>query len=160
MSNKDQHRLKALFSSSNTTWETPQAFFDALNEEFKFTLDPCCVPETVKCKKYYTPKENGLLQDWSNEHVFVNPPYGREIVQWVKKAHMEARKGTLIVILLPARTSTRWFHDWIYGYSEIRLIKGRMNFLLNNKENGSAPFPSMLVIFNAGHICLCGSRKS
>jgi len=147
---------KVLFSSVHTTWETPQDFFDTLNKEFNFTLDPCCVPETAKCEKYYTPKENGLIQDWSGERVFVNPPYGREIVTWVKKAHEEAQKGTLIVMLLPVRTSTRWFHNWIYGYAKIRLIRGRLNFLLNKEDKGNAPFPSMLVIFNSTSTCHCG----
>ena len=149
---------KVLFSSQYTTWETPQWLFDKLNEEFNFTLDPCCVPETAKCKNYYTPKENGLIQDWSGESVFVNPPYGKEIVQWVKKAHMEALKGTVIVMLLPVRSSTRWFHDWIYGYAQIRLLKGRLKFLLDKQDKGNAPFPSMVVVFNAKHNCHCGLR--
>lgn len=143
---------KVVFSSQNTTWETPQWLFDKLNEEFNFTLDPCCVPETAKCSKYYTPEENGLIQDWSGETVFVNPPYGREIVKWVTKAHMEAQKGTQIVMLLPVRTSTRWFHDWIYGCAEIRLLKGRLTFLLNKENVGRAPFGSMVVVFNGTSI--------
>ncbi|MEP0264204.1 phage N-6-adenine-methyltransferase [Dokdonia sp.] len=143
---------KVLFSSNHTTWETPQWLFDKLEEEFNFTLDPCCVKETAKCKKYYTPEDDGLIQDWSGETVFVNPPYGRDIVHWVRKANQEAQKGTTIVMLLPARTSTRWFHDWIYNDAdEIRFVKGRLCFLLNGEHKGSAPFPSCVVVFNGNN---------
>lgn len=130
---------------------TPR-FFQELNAEFNFTLDPSCVPETTKCKNFFTPKENGLLQDWASETVFVNPPNGRDIADWVEKAYREAQKNTTVVMLLPARTSTRWFHDWIFGKAELCFIKGRMKFLLNGKEFGSAPFPCMLAIFKAPDI--------
>ncbi|WP_299111987.1 DNA N-6-adenine-methyltransferase [uncultured Winogradskyella sp.] len=139
---------KVLFSSKYMAWETPQWLFDKLDKEFGFTLDPCCLPKTAKCKKYFTPKEDGLIQDWSGETVFVNPPYGRSIVLWARKAHMEAKKGTTIVMLLPVRSDTRWFHDWIYGHAEIRLLKGRLAFIRDGCRKGSAPFPSMVVVFN------------
>lgn len=141
---------EVLFSSKDKTWETPSLLFETLNTEFNFTLDPCCVKETAKCSKYYTPQENGLIQDWSGETIFVNPPYGREIIQWVTKANEEAKKGTTIVMLLPARTDTRWFHDWVYGHADLRFIRGRLAFLLNGKAHGKAPFPSIIVIFNQG----------
>lgn len=146
---------KVLFSSVDTTWETPQEFFNTLNEEFNFTLDPCCLPETAKCNKFYTPKENGLIQDWSGETVFVNPPYGKEINKWAEKCHKEAKKGTVIVMLVPVRTSTRWFHNWIYGHAEIRLLKGKLKFLLNKQIKGNAPFASMVVVFNGKNKCHC-----
>jgi len=137
---------KLMFSHEDNTWETPRAFFDKLNDEFRFTLDPCCLPETAKCEKYYTPKENGLMQNWEGQSVFCNPPYGREIYTWVKKCSEESLKqNTIVVMLIPARTDTKYFHEFIYNKArEIRFIKGRLKF--GNCKN-SAPFPSMVVIF-------------
>lgn len=134
---------KGLMSSNTDEWATPQLFFEELNKEFNFTLDPCSTKENHKCKKYYTKEDNGLLKSWCGEIVFMNPPYGREISKWVEKAYNENQKGTLIVCLLPARTDTRWFHNYIYKKHEIRFIKGRLKF---NDCKQSAPFPSMIVV--------------
>lgn len=142
--------IKACLSSQDMAWETPQDFFDELNKKFYFTLDPCATPETAKCKKFYTKEDDGLKQNWGGETVFCNPPYGSEIKKWVKKCSEEANNlnyCTKVVMLIPARTDTKWFHDYIYnkvGVS-IKFIKGRLKF--GNSKN-SAPFPSMLVIFN------------
>ena len=137
-----------MFSSKNQKWETPQDFYDKLNEEFGFTLDPCCEIETAKCSKFYTPKEDGLIQDWEGETVFCNPPYGRDQKLWIKKCWNESNKPkTTVVMLVPARTDTIAFHKYIYNKSEIRFIKGSLKF--GNSKN-SAPFPSMVVIFRAG----------
>lgn len=137
---------KGLYSSATDQWATPQAFFDKLNAEFGFTLDPCALPSNAKCTKYYTPTDNGLLQDWGGEIVFCNPPYGRAIYDWVRKCSEEAKKpNTVVVALIPARTDTRYFHEFIYTKArEIRFIKGRLKF--GNSKN-SAPFPSMVVVF-------------
>lgn len=135
-----------LFSSKRHDWETPQAFFDELDREFHFTLDPCTTPETAKCKKYYTPAENGLLQDWNGETVFCNPPYGRELPKWIEKCAKES-KHAKVVMLIPARTDTIAFHKYIYNKAEIRFIKGRIKFRVDGKEGDPAPFPSMVVIF-------------
>ena len=75
-----------MFSNKNNAWCTPRDFFDELNKEFNFTLDPCCLPKSALCSKFFTPEEDGLVQSWDNEIVFCNPPYGREIGKWVKKA--------------------------------------------------------------------------
>lgn len=123
-------------------WATPRKFFDELNDEFKFTLDPCCTEENKKCEKFFTEQDDGLSKNWDNEIVFMNPPYGRDIGKWIKKAS-EARGG-VVVCLLPARTDTRYFHDYIYNKSEIRFIKGRLKF---GDAKNSAPFPSMVVVF-------------
>ena len=134
-----------MFSSKTDLWSTPNDFFDKLNDEFHFTLDPCSTHENAKCYKHFTEEENGLLQDWSNEVVFCNPPYGRQIKHWVKKAYEESQKdNTKVVMLIPARTDTIYFHEYIYHKAEIRFIKGRLRF--GNAKN-SAPFPSMVVIF-------------
>lgn len=136
-----------MFSSVDLSWETPPTLFNILNMEFNFTLDPCCTKQTAKCKKYFTEVEDGLIQDWSQDIVFVNPPYGRQLGKWVEKASKEAEKGATVVMLIPARTDTRWFHDFIYNKAEIRFLKGRVKFLQNKKELNAAPFPTMLVIF-------------
>lgn len=134
-----------MFSSKTDLWSTPNDFFDKLNDEFHFTLDPCSTHENAKCYKHFTEEENGLLQDWGNEVVFCNPPYGRQIKYWVKKAYEESQKdNTKVVMLIPARTDTIYFHEYIYHKAEIRFIKGRLKF--GNAKN-SAPFPSMVVIF-------------
>lgn len=146
---------KGLFTSKTEEWSTPQAFFDELNKEFSFTLDPCATKENAKCEKYFTKEDNGLDKSWDGENVFCNPPYGRQIGKWVKKAWTncygdntdkgtEYRQDWVRVMLIPARTDTKWFHDYIYGKAEIRFIKGRLKF---GDSKNSAPFPSMIVIF-------------
>lgn len=137
---------KSLLSSKRHDWETPQTLFDELDREFHFTLDPCATPETAKCEKFFTVKENGLLQNWGGETVFCNPPYGRELPKWIEKCAKES-KHAKVVMLIPARTDTRAFHEFIYGKAQIRFIKGRLKFRVDGKEYGSAPFPSMLVFF-------------
>ena len=142
---------KVLFSSKSNEWETPKYIFDNLNNIHNFTLDPCCTKKTAKCKKYYTKKENGLKQDWQNEIVFMNPPYGREQKYWIEKAFNEWKKGRCKVVgLLPARTDTKYFHDYIYNIKGVSIyfLKGRVKFLLNGKTVNSATFPSMIVIWN------------
>jgi len=130
---------KSLFSSNSNEWATPQDFFDKLSKEFKFTLDPCATKKNTKCKKFYTVKDDGLSKAWSGEFVFMNPPYGREIGKWVKK--LSENKG---VGLVPSRTDTKWFHEYVLGKAEIRFIKGRLKF---GDSKNSAPFPSMLIIY-------------
>lgn len=134
---------RVMFSSNTDLWETPHEFFEELNEEFNFTLDVCALPENTKCANYYTPEENGLSNPWTGV-CWCNPPYGREIGKWVKRAYDQTLQGTTTVMLLPARTDTRWFHNYILGKAEIRFVKGRLKF--GNSKN-SAPFPSMVVIF-------------
>ena len=139
------------FSSKSNEWETPKEVFDTLNKEFNFTLDPCCTEETAKCDKFYTISENGLKQDWSKDTVFVNPPYGREISDWVKKSYEEYLKGATVVMLIPARTDTKYYHDYIFNKAEIRFIKGRIKFLQNGEIGQSAPFPSAIIVFSKGN---------
>ena len=141
---------KGLFSSNTNEWATPVKFFEELNKEFNFTLDPCATKENAKCRKFFTANEDGLLQDWSGETVFCNPPYGRELPKWVKKCYEEHIKhGITIVMLIPARTDTSYFHEYIYGKSEVRFIRGRLKF---NDCKLSAPFPSMVVVYKGSGV--------
>lgn len=132
------------FSSKSEEWATPQKVFDELNEEFHFTLDPCATAENAKCAKFFTKEDNGLEQSWDGEVVFCNPPYGRGLKNWVKKAAIAG--GETAVLLIPARPDTSYFHDYIYNKPnvEIRFIRGRLKF---GGHPNSAPFPSMIVIF-------------
>lgn len=132
---------KVMFSSVTDMWETPLAFFRALDAEFHFTLDVCATKENTKCSEFFTKEQDGLKQDW-NGICWCNPPYGREIGKWVRKA---AESQATVVMLLPARTDTAWFHDHIYGKAEIRFIRGRLKF---GGSKNSAPFPSMVAIFD------------
>jgi|TARA_R110000824_G_C14715201_1_gene624385 phage N-6-adenine-methyltransferase len=131
------------FSSNSNEWTTPQDYFNVLNKEFNFTLDPCCTKKSSKCDKFYTLKDDGLSKDWSNEIVFMNPPYGREIKHWIKKAYEESLKGAIVVCLVPARTDTTYWHEYCMK-GKVRFIKGRLKF----SGKGSAPFPSALVVFS------------
>jgi len=140
---------KALFSSNRMDWETPDELFESVNREFGFTLDAASSHENAKCRRHYTEKEDGLSQNWGGETVWVNPPYGKELPKWIQKCAQEGRKqNTTVVMLIPARTDTKAFHEHIYGKAEIRFIKGRLKF--KGAKTG-APFPSMLVVFRGGH---------
>ena len=132
-----------IFSSKTDLWETPQEFFDELDTEFHFSLDACALPENAKCARYYTPEQDGLSQPWTGV-VWCNPPYGRKVVTWKKNAAQSAAAGATVVMLLHARTDTRWFHDYILGKAEIRFVRGRLKF---GGAKNSAPFPSMVVVF-------------
>ena len=139
---------KTLFSSKTGEWATPQEFFNKLDWRFgKFTLDPCATNDNHKTKKYYTLEDNGLAQDWEGETVFVNPPY-RNLSEWVEKGYRESQKdNTKVVMLIPARTDTKYWHNYIMRASEIHFIKGRLKF---GDSKNSAPFPSAVVVFNSG----------
>ena len=126
--------FKGIFSSLRLDWQTPKEVYDLLNKEFNFNFDPC--PKN--------PKFDGLKIEWK-ERNFVNPPYGNQIIKWIEKGYEESRKGKLVVFLIPSRTDTKWWHYFIMKAEEIRFIKGRLRF--EGYENGSAPFPSIVVVF-------------
>ena len=134
MTNKPkEEKMKVHFSSQRLDWQTPKAVYQVLDSEFGFDHDPCPV----------NPKVDGLKSDWGEVN-YVNPPYGREISKWIEKGYEEYLKGKTVVFLIPSRTDTRWWHDYIMKADEIRFIKGRLKF--DDQEN-SAPFPSAIVIF-------------
>lgn len=135
---------QALFSSKTDMWETPQDFYDLLNNEFNFELDVCAIKENAKCDRYFSPEDDGLTQEWSGT-CWMNPPYGRKITgQWIRKAYEEAQKpNTTVVCLIPSRTDTKYWHEFCMK-GEIRFVKGRLKF---GDAKESAPFPSAVVIF-------------
>lgn len=131
--------------AETSVWETPRALFDELNAEYHFTLDPCATPENAKCENYFTEQDDGLSKNWGGQSVFCNPPYGLELRKWVKKAWEEAQKpGTTVVLLIPARTDTGWFHDYCLR-GKVRFLRGRLKF---GGAKNNAPFPSMVVTFD------------
>lgn len=139
-------RLNAgMMSSTTDEWATPQDFFDKLNAEFSFGLDVCAPPENAKCPAFYTKEQDGLVQAWHKSAAvcWMNPPYGRQIGAWMKKAYEESQKGATVVCLVPARTDTAWWHDYAMRGS-VRFVRGRLKF---GGGKNSAPFPSAVVVF-------------
>jgi phage N-6-adenine-methyltransferase len=134
------------FSSKSDRWATPQWLFDVIDAEFDFTLDVCAVAENAKCPRYFSPSVDGLQADWTG-NCWCNPPYGREIGQWMEKAYRSALAGATVVCLIPARTDTDYWHRFVTKAHEIRFLKGRLKF---GDASNSAPFPSAIVIFKPG----------
>ena len=134
----------SLYSSKTGMWETPQDFYDRLNNEFSFSTDVCAITANAKCKNFFSPDINALTQPWTGT-CWMNPPYGRKINLWVEKAYESALNGATIVCLLPARTDTRWFQDYCLKSSDIRFVRGRLKF---GGSQNSAPFPSVVVVFS------------
>ena len=134
----------ALYSSRTEEWPTPKALFAALNREFGFTLDPCATRANAACSRYFTKVDDGLAQDWGVHTVFCNPPYGRQIAAWAEKCFCAAQAGATVVLLIPSRTDTRYFHDWIYNKAEVRFLRGRLRY---GDGPQSAPFPSLIAIY-------------
>jgi len=137
---------QGLFTSNTAEWETPQELFDTLNAEFGFTLDVCATKHNAKCAAYFTPEQDGLAQQWSGV-CWMNPPYGRVINKWVRKAYESSLAGTIVVCLIPARTDTAYWHDYVMRASEIRFLRGRVKFTRSDGHSGPAPFPSAIVVF-------------
>jgi site-specific DNA-methyltransferase (adenine-specific) len=135
----------ALMMSNKQDWETPDPLFEALNNEFGFTLDVCAHDGNKKLPNYFSPSNDGLSQDWTGHVCWMNPPYGRDVYIWMKKAYEEAEKGATVVCLIAARTDTKYWHEFCMKASEIRLIKGRLKF--KGAEN-SATFPSAIIVFD------------
>ncbi len=137
-----------MFSDNRTCWSTPQEFFDALDTEFGFTLDVAALPGTAKCRRFFSPEDNGLNHDWSQDVFWMNPPYGRgqDVYQWVEKAFLSARDGGTGVCLLPASTETKWFHDFCMKASEIRFVRDRLWFSLSGKTQ-RANHAAVIVVF-------------
>ena len=132
------------FSSATDMWATPQDFFDKYDSIYKFDTDVCATKENAKCANFYTEEQDGLSQDWKG-HCWMNPPYGREIGKWMKKAYESSLQGATVVCLVPSRTDTKWWHEYAIR-GQITFIKGRLKF---GGQKNSAPFPSAVVVFGA-----------
>ncbi len=153
MTNMDVH-----YSSKSNEWESPKELFNRLNKEFNFNLDAAATKENCLCLNYFTIGNDALKQDWSQYgNTFCNPPYGRSIGKFVEKAYNESKKGIIVVMLMPSRTDTKFYHNYIMKSKEIRFIKGRCRFINRSfpswREDGNfkitpAPFPSMIVVFD------------
>jgi phage N-6-adenine-methyltransferase len=135
---------KVLNSSKSVEWSTPQSLFDSLDRLFHFSLDPCATRENAKCKLFFTKEDDGLAQDWSGLRVFCNPPYGDQIGKWARKCFESSQAGALVVLLVPSRTDTVWFHEWVQYKAEIHFMKGRQRF---GDAKSNAPFPSLIAIY-------------
>lgn len=135
------------YSSAFMSWRTPRGVFDQLHSEFEFTVDGCCTDENALLPHYWTEREDPLMRSWSGERVFINPPYGRQIVRWMEKAWTEQNAAQVIVALVPSRTDTGWWHDYVMGAAEIRFIKGRLDFGGPRSAGHNAPFPSCIVVY-------------
>jgi site-specific DNA-methyltransferase (adenine-specific) len=133
-----------MFSSATDQWATPQQFFNDWAKLFPFTLDVCADASNAKCPRYFDREADGLRQDWAPETCWMNPPYGREIGRWVRKAYEESQKGATVVCLLPARTDTAWWHDYVIEHAQVAFIRGRIKF--GDAKTG-APFPSAVAVF-------------
>ena len=143
----DKQTQQTMFSSQSSEWATPQVFFERLNWRFgPFNLHPCASPDNAKCDIFYTEADDGLSKSWKGRIVFINPPYGRGVDEWVKKAYeeTEAHPNTRVVMLLPARTDTKYWHNYVMKAKEIHFIKGRLKF---GDATNAAPFPSAVVVF-------------
>jgi phage N-6-adenine-methyltransferase len=139
--------LRAHFSSQTDLWETPQDLFDQLNQQFHFDLDVCAIPENAKCERFYSPEDDGLAQEWTGV-CWLNPPYGRTIGQWLAKANKAVEQGATVVALVPARTDTKWWHDYVAAH-EIVFLPGRLRF---GGTKHSAPFPSAVVVMRPARL--------
>jgi phage N-6-adenine-methyltransferase len=146
--NTAKTRNNGRYNGNGRDWATPPEVFDPLHAEFRFTLDPCCTFETRKCPRYFTEEADGLTQPWGQDRVFMNPPYGREIYAWTRKAVEEAKAGALVVGLLPASTDLRWWHeDVVPNAAEVRYIRGRVRFLTGGPYRASGFFASVVVVW-------------
>ena len=135
---------KVHYSSKSCMWSTPQDFFDRYDAIYHFETDVCALPENAKCARYFTPEMDGLKQEWTGV-CWMNPPYGREIGKWVRKAYESARDNlATVVCLLPARTDTAWYHDYILPHADVEFVRGRLKF---GGAKSGAPFPSIVATF-------------
>jgi phage N-6-adenine-methyltransferase len=138
-------------------WETPPEVFDPLNEEFGFTLDVAASPQNAKCARFLTTDDDGLISDWGSDVCWCNPPYGAEIARWIRKAWLASKYGATVVMLVPARTDTAWWHNYAVR-GDVRFLRGRVRFLRagqqvnsSTKDRQCSPFPSAVVVFRPSH---------
>ena len=141
---RKRSQQRVYWQSTTDLWETPQNFFDELDREFHFTLDVCAIQINTKCDRFYSPEQDGLLQDWSGEICWMNPPYGLILRQWTQKAYESSKAGSTVVCLLPVRSDTKWWHGYVLPYAEIRYLEKRLKF---GGSPHNAAFPCAVAIF-------------
>ena len=146
--------FKGKFDSIKNDWETPSSLFDEINKEFGFTIDVAASPGNAKVATYITEDQDAMKVSWGGEVCWLNPPYGKgyKLSAWVKKAYEESLNGATVVMLIPARTNTEWFHSYCLKYGEVRFIKGRPKF---GGATHGLPQPLCFVIFRPklGEVC-------
>ena len=135
------------FSCKRVDWGTPKKLFREWDDRFHFTLDVCATPENALVGTFFTEEDNALLKDWEGKICWMNPPYGRAIKLWVAKAYQESLKGATVVALIPARTDTSYWHQYIFPFADIHFLKGRVQFVLDGMKPKDAPFPSAIVVW-------------
>jgi len=135
--------VAVILRSTSEEWETPLELFQALDGEFHFETDLAALPHNARCSHFYTPATDALQQEWQGI-CWLNPPYGSQLYRWMQKAWKSAQQGATVVCLVPARTDTRWWHDFVLPFAEVRYLRGRLKF---SGASNSATFPSALVIF-------------
>jgi phage N-6-adenine-methyltransferase len=141
-------RNNGRYNGNGREWATPPEVFDPLDREFNFTLDVCATPENAKCRRFFTETDNGLERDWRDDRCWMNPPYGREVYAWTRKAREAAARGALVVGLLPASCDLAWWHDDVLGAgAEVRYIRGRVRFLTGGPYRASGFFASVVVVW-------------
>jgi site-specific DNA-methyltransferase (adenine-specific) len=127
-------------------YSTPPEVFRPLHREFNFELDVCANEENHKTPEFFTEAQDGLRQPWAPRRCWMNPPYGRDIIRWVRKAYEESQKGALVVGLLPASTDTMWWHEWVQDKAELRFVRGRIKF---GGMAFTAPHPHAIAVWRA-----------
>ena len=138
------NKVSVHFSSKKMDWATPPELFQELDEKYNFEVDVCATAENAKVETFFDPETNGLDQTWAPRTCWMNPPYGRDIVKWMKKAFDESEKGALVVCLVPSRTDTAWWHDYAMQ-GKVQFLRGRLRFV---GAPSTAPFPSAVVVFH------------
>lgn len=136
----------AAYSSDSMCWETPLELFREWDEKYNFTLDVCATPKNALVDEFFSEEDDGLSKDWSGV-CWMNPPYGRAIKLWVAKAYQESLKGATVVALIPARTDTSYWHQYIFPFADTHFLRGRVRFLQDGAKFGPAPFPSAIVVW-------------
>lgn len=140
-------RNNGRYNGNGREWATPPEVFNPLHQEFGFTLDVCATAANAKCARFFDEATNGLLQEWGRSTCWMNPPYGREIYAWTRKAREEAARGAIVVGLLPASTDLAWWHEDVVGYADVRYLRGRVRFLTDGPYRASGFFPSVVVVW-------------
>jgi phage N-6-adenine-methyltransferase len=147
------------YNGNGREWATPPEVFEPLHREFNFTIDVCATPENAKLPRFYTEAVDGLSRSWYGERVFMNPPYGREVYAWTRKARMEAAAGDVTIVgLLPASCDLKWWHEDVVGHAEVRYMRGRVRFLTGGLYRASGFFASVVVIWRSGPYRVCDAR--